>query len=221
MYFSPQSPALHCSICPRDFFGSWVETVCAHRRSFPTHSQVFQGPFPPYGGIEWPLCSAAMLITLLSLCFSTSLASPHSFCYIEVVLQTAFWLTLVSRKHILSIWFENFFTPQCNWLILLMRLPFPIHSHTLVSLGSGYVTQKFSTLGWFWSAYWLQHLHFFSFSRLFVTTWDFFFLFATSKIPSFYFPLLKSCSFLTSKYNFAIFVLDLDTLLTFTNSTEE
>lgn len=83
-----------------------------------------------------------------------------------------------------------------------MRLPFPIHSHTLVSLGSGYVTQKFSTLGWFWSAYWLQRLHFFSFSRLFVTTGDFFFLFATSKIPSFYFPLSQELFFSHFKIQF-------------------
>lgn len=98
----------------------------------------------------------------------------------------------LSRKDILSIQFENFFTSQCNWLILLMRLLFSICSHTLEILRFGYVTAKFSTLGWFWSAYGSHCLHFFlNLASLlvflgFLSPHELFFLFATSKILSFF-----------------------------------
>lgn len=48
---------------------SWAGTVSARGRGFPTHRRGFQGPFPPWRGVEWPLCSSAALITSLPAAF--------------------------------------------------------------------------------------------------------------------------------------------------------
>lgn len=218
MYFSPQSPALHCSICPRDSFSSQVQTVFTHR-SFPTHSLVFRGPFPLYGDVEWPLCSFTMLIPSFSLCFSIFLCPsfPHSFLYIQLFFITVFYSPWLCRKNILSIGFENSFTPQSNWLIFIMRVPFPNCSHSLLIVSSGFVTEKFSILGWFWSAYGFAVLTFVYFFLDFLLPHDIIFFF----LP---FPKLHLIFLFSSVVLFSLFkvnfVIDLDTLLIFTSSTE-
>lgn len=106
IYFSPQSPALHCSICPRDFFSSQVQTVFTHR-SFPPHCLFFQGPFPLYGDVELPLSSFTMLIPSFSLCFF-HLSLPFFPSFLPLY-SSGFHYCLVCKKDILSIGFENSF----------------------------------------------------------------------------------------------------------------
>lgn len=214
MYFSPQSPALHCSICPRDFFSSQVQTVFTHR-SFPPHCLVFQGPFPLYRDVELPLCYFTVLMPSFSLCFfHLSLSFFPSFL---LLYSSGSHYCLVCKKDILSIGFENSFTPQCIWLVFIMRVPFPNCSHSLLIISSGFVTQKFSVLGWFWSRFWFRFLYFF---LDFLLPLDIIFFFLP--LPKLHFIFLFSSVVLFSlfKTNFAIFVIDVDTLLIFTNSTE-
>lgn len=175
MNFSSQSPALHCTICSRDFSAAgWAQHSPAEG-AFPHPEGFFRALFLHMETCIMFLCNADPI---------PFLPFFHHSSFLSLLLhlfgsQGSFFA--LSRKDILGIQFENFFTSQYNWLILLKRLLFSICSHTLEIFGFGYVTAKFSTLGWFWSAYGFALLTFlfkfsfsFSFSGTFVTTWAFF-----------------------------------------------
>lgn len=101
-----------------------------------------------------------------------------------------------------------------------MRVPFPNCSNSLVIISSGFVTQKFSILGWFWSAYGFAVLTFLYFFLDFLLPHNIIFFFLSLPKLHFIFLFQSVVLFSLFKTNFAIFVIDVDTLLIFTNSTE-
>lgn len=120
-----------------------------HQQKGLSHTQ--RGFSEPFSSIwRHALCSSADHIPFLPF---LHLSLPSFLSLLLHLHGSPGWFFALSRKDILSIWFENFFTSECSWLILLMRLLFSICSHTLEILRFGYVTAKISTLGRFWSAY--------------------------------------------------------------------
>lgn len=141
---------------------------------------------------------------------------PHSFCCIQVVLITIWCVRRISSVLDLKIPLPHSVSDSFSDMAL-MRVPFPNCSHSLLIISSGFVTQKFSVLGWFWSRFWFRFLYFF---LDFLLPLDIIFFFLP--LPKLHFIFLFSSVVLFSlfKTNFAIFAIGVDTLLIFTNSTE-
>lgn len=193
---SPDHALLSSVPCPtlrhlsQGLSSSWAGTVSARGRGFPTHRRGFQGPFPPWRGVEWPLCSSAALITSLPAAFPSF--SPL--------------LPLIPSGALPWFCRRRFCCPRCPGRVS----PHPLAGSTVQLTPPPRGTAPSAPLPCARDpSVWVQHAEAFSSGLALVCVRVcsacislaspgfsvpqeiFFFLFATSKIPSFDFPLLK------------------------------
>lgn len=217
-HFSPWSPALHCSIHARDLFSSWVQKELSHTQL---------GFSEPFSSIQ------RQGMAIVFLCNADHISFPLFFHISLPSLSSSLLLYLRGSPDCV------FFSPQCLGRISLVfdlkiSLPYSVtdsFSSSDCPFQSAPICQWFFDLDMshrsfqLWVSFALhmdlQCIHFFSFSRLFVTMGHFFSVCCFQNTFILFSSSQELLFFVTSKHNFAVFVLDLDALPTLTNSTEK